>query len=572
MSYRSIWCVDFEYQHDPGENPSPVCMVARDILSGAKYRVWREELNSMKLPPYDLDSNSLFVCFYAPAELSCHLVLGWPFPTNILDLFAEFRNKTNGLNPNCGNGLVGALAYHGIDSIGAAEKDAMRQKIMSGGPWSAEEKQEILDYCESDVIALERLMGKIFGEIDIPRALQRGRYMKAVSKIEHCGVPIDLELLGRLKHEWDGIKDQLIKNVDSKYGVFEGSSFRSDLWGNWLIKNKIPWPRLDSGRLALDDETFRQMARAYPTVAPIRELRDSLSKMRLADLEVGVDGRNRCMLSPFRSKTGRNQPSNSRFIYGPSVWLRGLIRPENGMAIAYLDWSQQEFGIAAGLSVDPVMMEAYSSGDPYLAFAKQAGAIPPEGSKETHSAIRDQFKACVLAVQYGMGEISLATRLGRSIERARELLTLHRKTFRKFWAWSDAVQDYAMLHNRLWTTFGWNLFIEDKSNPRSLRNFPMQANGAEMLRFACCYLTEAGIRVCAPVHDAILIEAPANEIEEITRFSQALMAKASEVVLSGFSLRSDAKIVRFPDRYQDPRGKVMWDEVMGLLTYETASC
>jgi DNA polymerase I-like protein with 3'-5' exonuclease and polymerase domains len=217
-------------------------------------------------------------------------------------------------------------------------------------------------------------------------------------------------------------------------------------------------------------------------------------------------------------------------------------------------------------------MEAYVSGDPYLAFAKQAGAAPHDATKESHSDIRDQFKACVLAVQYGMREHSLAERLGRPVVRARELLALHRRTFKKFWSWSDAVQDYAMLHNRLWTTFGWNLFIEDKSNPRSLRNFPMQANGAEMLRLACCYLTEAGVRVCAPVHDAILIEAPVDEIEEVTELSQALMAKASEVVLSGFSLRSDAKIVRFPDRYQDPRGKVMWDEVMGLLTNEAASC
>jgi hypothetical protein len=72
--------------------------------------------------------------------------------------------------------------------------------------------------------------------------------------------------------------------------------------------------------------------------------------MRLfADLAVGHDGRNRCLLSAFRSLTGRNQPSNARFIFGPSCWLRGLIRPEPGRAIAYVDWSQQEFGVAAAL-------------------------------------------------------------------------------------------------------------------------------------------------------------------------------------------------------------------------------
>ena len=83
------------------------------------------------------------------------------------------------------------------------------------------------------------------------------------------------------------------------------------------------------------------------------------------NLAVGADGRNRCLLSPFRSITSRNQPSNAHFIFGPSCWLRSLIQPEPGRAVAYVDWSQQEFGIAAALSGDTAMMEAYTSGDPY---------------------------------------------------------------------------------------------------------------------------------------------------------------------------------------------------------------
>ena len=74
------------------------------------------------------------------------------------------------------------------------------------------------------------------------------------------------------------------------------------------------------------------MARAYPIVAPLRELRVALSQMRLSDLRVGKDGRNRAMLSAFRARTGRNQPSNTKFIFGPSVWLRGLIKPPPGLA------------------------------------------------------------------------------------------------------------------------------------------------------------------------------------------------------------------------------------------------
>src|SRR5262249_47994022 len=178
---------------------------------------------------------------------------------------------------------------------------------------------------------------------------------------------------------------------------------------------------------------------------PIRELRHTLGQLRLHELAVGSDGRNRCLLSAFGAKTGRNTPSNSRFIFGPSTWLRGLIRPGPGRAVAYVDWEQQEFGIAATLSGDAAMIAAYGSGDPYLAFAKQAGAVPTDATKQTHGRDRDAFKACVLAVQYGMREVSLAQRIGQCPARARELLALHRQTYPAYWRWSESAVNHAML-------------------------------------------------------------------------------------------------------------------------------
>jgi hypothetical protein len=389
--------------------------------------------------------------------------------------------------------------------------------------------------------------------------------MAAVARMERNGVPIDVATFELLKQNWSKIQDQLIEQIDADYGVFIGRTFKADRFATWLAKTEIPWPRLESGRLDLSDEAFREMARGYSTIAPLRELRSALSEMRLADLAVGHDGRNRAMLSAFRARTGRNQPSNTKFIFGPSVWLRGLIQPPPGCGIAYIDWQQQEFGIAAALSGDPLMMDAYRSGDPYLAFAKQAGAAPKDATKATHKAIRDQFKSTVLAVQYGMGADSLAQRIGQPPIRARELLRLHRETYRVFWSWSDRAVDYAMLTGGLHTVFGWRVRVPTSSNERSLRNFPMQANGAEMLRLACCLATEQGIEVCAPVHDAVLICAPLDRLELDIARMQAVMREASRIVLDGFELGTDATVVHHPDRYMDERGTVMWQRVMALV-------
>jgi DNA polymerase-1 len=563
-----IYLVDFEFYPARGREgnwPVPVCMVVREWPSGHTRRYWQDEIYNMTSAPFPTGSGALCVAYYASAEMDCFQALEWPLPTHVLDLFTEFRCLTNGLPLAHGNGLLGALMHYGLPTIGGEQKDAMRDLVLTGGPWDALGSEAILDYCESDVVALASLLSAMQGRLDWPRALVRGRYMKAVSCIQMNGVPLDVATLTKVTAEWTAIQDQLIAAVDRNYGVYEGRTFKTNRWEDYLAAHDIPWPRLASGSLDLRDETFRDMGRAYPGIDPIRELRASLSGLRLSGLQVGDDGRNRCLLSPFRARTGRNQPSTSKFIFGPSVWMRGMIRPAPGWGLAYVDWSQQEFGIAAALSGDEVMMAAYRSGDPYLAFAKQAGAIPQDATKKTHKAEREQFKACVLAVQYGMGEVSLALRINQPVERARQLLDLHRRTYRQFWKWSDGVVDEAVLGGRLWAGFGWQIHTGDEPNDRSLRNFPMQANGAEMLRIACILLTEEGIRVCAPVHDALLIEAPLDDLERAVATTQALMAEASRIVLDGFELGSDVKLVRYPDRYMDERGVTMWNTVMNLI-------
>jgi len=561
--YREVWAVDFEFAPDDNLLPKPVCLVARELKSGREVRLWREQFGDQ--PPYSTRSDVLFVAYYASAEIGCHLALGWPVPQRILDLFCEFRRATNGLALSVGNGLLGALTHHGLDSLGASEKEEMRDLILSGGPWSDDQRHAILDYCASDVDALARLLSAMAPSLDLPRALVRGRYMASVAQIERNGVPIDTDMLAMFRRHWSAVQGRLISRIDASYGIYEGRTFKRDRFAAWLAQNNIPWPRLQNGDLDLSEDTFRQMGRAHPRVAPLHELRSTLSGLRLNDLKIGADKRNRTMLSAFRSKTGRNQPSNSRFVFGPSTWLRGLIKPPPGWGLAYIDWKQQEFGIAAALSGDPRMKDAYLSGDPYLAFAKQAGAVPPTATKATHKAKREQFKACVLAVQYGMGAESLAQRIGQPPIVARELLKLHRDTYDVFWRWSDALLDQTMLQSQIATVFGWTLLVAANPNDRSLRNFPMQANGAEMLRLACSMATEAGIEVCAPVHDAVLIAAPLDVLDEHVERMKAIMSEASRIVLDGFALGADDVIVRAPDRYMDDRGKEMWDTVVSLV-------
>jgi hypothetical protein len=570
LPFRRIWCIDFEFIAREGENPQPVCLVANEIGTGRLIKLWQDQLGPE--PPFEIDDDTLIVAYYAPAEIGCFLALGWAVPTRIIDLYAEFRRETNALALADGRGLLGALSRHRITRITSEEKKSGRDLVLRGGPWSDSERREILDYCETDVICLPQLLEAMLPGIaptpqNLGQALLRGRYTAAVARMERTGIPIDAETLTATRDGWASIKSDLIREVDAAYGVFERGVFKSGLFAKYLADRGIPWPKTETGRLQLDQDTFRDQAKVYPELAPLRELRHSLSELRLEKLATGSDGRNRTMLSPFGASSGRNTPSANKFIFGPSVWLRGLIKPGPDRAIAYIDWSSQEVAIAAALSGDPFLIDAVASGDPYLSFAVRAGLAPDGATKASHRAVRDLCKACVLGTNYGMGARTLAFRTNTSVIEAEALLRTLARTYPVFTNWQSRSVDAALLRGYMHTVFGWKLNVTSSTRPTALRNFPMQSHGAEMLRVACCLATERGISVCAPVHDALLIEAPIDSIDDAVAATRGAMAEAAVAVLgTGIWIDTDVDIVRYPDRYSDPRGAVMWDRVMALLS------
>ena len=196
-----VFAVDFEFHPVAGVEgnpPDPVCMVVKDLHTGQVYRYSKEDLSALERAPLSVGPDALWIAYYAAAEMDCFLSLGWDLPTNVLDLYVEFKNFRNGLSLPHGSGLLGALAHYGLLSIAPEEKEAMRDLILSRGPWTSEQEQAILDYCQSDVDALAHLFSKMAPLIDWPRALLRGRYIKAVSRIQDHGIPIDVSSLTRI--------------------------------------------------------------------------------------------------------------------------------------------------------------------------------------------------------------------------------------------------------------------------------------------------------------------------------------------------------------------------------------
>jgi hypothetical protein len=464
--------------------------------------------------------------------------------------------------------LLGFCEAFGIPAGDAAVKDAIRKRIMKGRPFTPEEEKQIKRYGGGDVDDLNALLVRVLSYLDIDRALHRGEFSKVSAKMEHRGVPVNGALYRELADNWAPLRDALVPELD-QFNIYVqddagGWHFNHDRFEDFLAaQGMTSWPRTETGRLSLTSKVFHDMTKGVPQFENLRQLKHLRDQLRSIDLAVGPDDRARTVLWPFKSITGRTQPAASEFPFSPATWIRNIIAPTAGWAIAYVDWSSMEFLIAAVQSGDPVMIEFYRSGDPYMSFAKRVGAVPKDATKKTHGAVRDRYKIGLLAIQYGISAAALAARLGVSETAAQEMINQHHALFRVYWKWATDWLNWALNHGVMWTNIDWRCAVGTKE--RSIINWPTQSVGGDILRLACIWADRHGIRLCAPVHDALLIEAPIDQIDRDAALVREVMRRASRLVLGGNELRTDATVVRYPDHYSDSRGDKIWAHVTALL-------
>jgi DNA polymerase-1 len=582
LPFREIWCVDTEFYPGTGlanggregDPPTPLCLVALEMRSGRLVRLWQDELGPF--PPYRLDADALFIGYLASAEFGFHIACDWGQPACALDPYIEFRHFVNDGRIKGGDrekgfySLAGALSYFCEDGINTAHKTEMRNRIVQGPPFSANARKFILQYCEEDVQPLARLVQHIIPTIrSLPHAMARANFQWAIAQQERRGVPLDRPLLEQIRSHWNAIKVDLTLEKDRAYGIYEIEDgvphWRKHRFADYVRRHRMSWPTYNDGTLDERDQTFREMAGRYPQIETLRELRYSLSKLRLNDLAVGGDGHNRTLLGAYGTKTGRNAPSNSKFVFGPAKWLRFLITPPPGRVLIHRDYCQQEVRIAAVLSGDKALLQACETGDVYLGIAGQLGFVREDMPPAELEAVRTLFKTVVLGIQYGLGARSLAVRTGRSLFEACEILARLRARFHVFEAYAQRVVDHAGLQLEIGTPFGWYMQCPSAINPRTVRNFPIQSTGAEILHVACVLAERRGIELVAPVHDAIMAEAPSDKEEEASAALDRCMRDASAVVLRGYELPTDVQIVRSGQHFFDRRGAAMWETITRLV-------
>jgi len=454
-------------------------------------------------------------------------------------------------------------------------KTAMRDLIISyPESFTDEERKAILDYNMEDVVFLstieekieeefKRLVGYGNGEYGEDaweaypeQAKARGRYAAHTAWMETRGYPINVEATKNFSKQVGNILYDTQREINKLFPEIKPFKWKrlehKFTWDQnktreWIKENcdDDKWQKTDGGKLSLALEAFEKkfsFKHTYPKdnfgAQMVRFLKLKQSLYGFAEPKaggrrtfwdyVGPDGRVRPYMNIFGAQSSRSQPAATGFMFLKPAWMRTLVQPAKGKFMAGIDYGSQEYFASALMSGDQNMIDAYLSGDPYLAFGKLVGMVPEDGTKETHGEERNLCKSTTLGISYLMTKYGLAVKLTNDSgktwteDEAQEQIDLFYEAFEGLGDFQEAVIENYQNGNPIVLPCGWYVFC-DNENFRSVANVPIQGLGASIMRKAVDLNYErGGSPIAFTLHDALYIEDDVGKEKNILLLRDAM--------------------------------------------------
>lgn len=540
---------------------------------------------------YFIEEGYTFVSFNVEAEASALLSLGIdPLQMKWIDLYLEYvmlSNHNNALSKGeqYANGQIKRISTWSNDKgpknlaaalyklckiqIDSEHKDKMRDLIISAPEkFYASEQKEIMDYCLEDTLHLPKMLQAIndLYKKFIPRE-HRATLLQEIHWRAECavrtaiicrhGYPIDYARTRNLADNVPGIIRDCAEDINNQFPDIlpfkwnkKNLNYSMDTKSvrSWIVsksKEYKDWDKTETGQISLSLEAWEKyfpFRHEFPRNnfgAQIVRYLKILQSLRSFNIKggsqdrtffdyVGSDSMCRPYLGQYVAQSSRFQPASTGYLFLKPAFLRSLCHPPKGFLMGSIDYSSQEFLLAALLSGDKKMLEAYKEGDVYLYFAKQSGMVPMDATKESHKKERDLAKATVLGISYSMTKIGLSRKLTSdtghfvSEDEAQTYIDNFNTVFSTFYNWKQRqILEYkTKRYVRLLDGF---YMFGDNPNDRSLTNMPIQGLGAAILRKAIQLAQDNKINVVAPLHDAAYIMFPKEDQYAMDRLAQAMV-------------------------------------------------
>ena len=590
MQPRKYVYLDSEYNQTNEQLLNVLCFAL--VFDNTKKTFWfPEDKASFVHYIYHLKREGYtFVAYNVESEASALISLGIdPLKMKWVDLYLEYVMLSNHNNeiskkeqyvrgevkfiPTWSNdkgpkSLSAALYKLCKIKIDSDHKDKMRDLIISNpATFSEEEKQQIMDYCLSDTVHLPELLKAINSEYNkfIPREHRatlreeihwRAEYAVRTAMMVRHGYPIQTEWLKNLTENIPLLLKECCEDINSQFPDVKPFKWcKKDLkykMDTKAVKKWIEacphfkkWERTETKQLSLALDAWKKFynySHDYPAgnfgAQMLRYLNLSQQLRGFSEPSgvknntfwdyVGSDGMVRPYMNIYGAQSSRSQPSSTSFLFLKTGWVRSLCVAPKGYAVGAIDYSSQEFLLGALEANDDKMLKAYASGDVYLAYGKEIGVIPQDGTKSSHGKERDAQKPVILGWQYwstGFGlSITLNEQLGYEAydpDSAQLLLDKLDMVYNKFAQFRNRTIEEYNVRKYVRLKDGFYMF-GNNPNPRSTGNMPVQGMGAAIMRKAVQLAQDAGLNIIFTLHDALYIMFKSDDIEAMSTLRRCM--------------------------------------------------
>lgn len=387
---------------------------------------------------------------------------------------------------------------------------------------------------------------KVLEEIELP-------LVPVLAAMEEAGVKLDTaflqELSARYEKELDQLTKDICKHAGKEFNLNSPSQMAGILFDELQIGAGIT--RRGSKHKTTAAGELEKYKDAHPIVPLILRYRE-LSKLKTTYVDtlpklVRHDGRVHTSYNQIGAATGRLSSQDPNLQNIPirteqGREIRKAFVAEDGYTLLAADYSQFELRIAAHMSGDERLSQAFKDGlDIHTAAAAQVAGIPLD---EVKPEMRYAAKAVNFSILYGATSHGLSRTTGMPVKESAEYIENYFRSYPKLREFMDLMIAQAQTAGYVETLFGRRRYLPEihssqynvrEAAKRMAINMPVQGTQADILKLAMIKLhaglqdQSAKARMLLTVHDELVFEIPDGDVAKVVPWIIDTMEHAYEL-------------------------------------------
>jgi len=389
-------------------------------------------------------------------------------------------------------------------------------------------------------------MTALFHEIEMP-------LVSVLADMEQAGVSIDVawfhSLKTRFARERERVEQEIYAEAGEQFNINSNPQLRAILFE----KLQLPIKKKTATGPSTDASVLQELADEGHTLPTLLMEYRELAKLEstyLDTLPALIHPRDKRLHTSFNqtvAATGRLSSSDPnlqnipiRRELGRDI-RRGFV-PQAGWKFVGADYSQIELRLLAHLSHDPAFVQAFQSGgDIHRETAAIIFGVP---LGDVTSEMRARAKTINFATIYGQGAHALSRQLKIANAEAKAFIATYFERFRGVREYLDRMVETAKTNGYVETIFHRRRYIPELKDrnfnirafgERVATNAPIQGSAADLIKIAMIRIHEALLgsglqaRMLLQVHDELVFECPASEVDALTALVRDRMESAAQL-------------------------------------------